>query len=113
MSGVVDPVAKYRLITPENRDTFLDDLKEIMGRAAGRRLIWAILGSSGITKNAMTGNSHTYFILGNQLLGNELMQILNTDRFLHLYRKMQDEALAATKAKLNANKDNKDETETD
>ena len=53
-----------------------------------------------------TGNSATYYNLGQQSTVRELMQVLFTTRFIELFRTMQDEALVedlATNEKLGDN----------
>ena len=83
----------------EEQAAFLTVIEDVLKTEHGRRFIWEMIKRSGLLNNAMTGNSWTYFVLGQQQPGNELMQILQTERFLLLYRKMQDEALLREKAK--------------
>lgn len=103
-----DPLASVVLSdggAADDRAAMLDDLAVVMKSAAGRRFVWRIVKKSGLTHNAMTGNSYTYFQLGVQQLGNELVQLLFTERFLPDFRKMQDEHLFAEKARLNKTKE--------
>lgn len=76
----------------------LDDIEVVMGTEAGRRFVWRLLQKSDLFNDAMTGNSYTYFILGQQSVVRELTQVLFAERFLLLFRKMQDEAILAMKA---------------
>lgn len=77
----------------------LTDLEAVMSSRVGRRFVWRILGKSNLTQNAMTGNSMTYFLLGQQSVSNELFEVFFTERFLPLFRQMQDEAIADAKIK--------------
>ncbi len=86
----------------------LEELETVMETERGRAFVWRLIKKAGVINNAMTGNSWTYFRLGMQVLGNELMRIMYTDRFLKLFRMMQDEALLAERARLNADKEKKD-----
>lgn len=77
------------------------DLLDVMRTASGRRVIWAFLAASNLTHNAMGPSvEQTAFNLGMQELGNKLMALFFTDRFLKVFRTMQDEALEAEKARL-------------
>lgn len=77
----------------------LNDLESVMASRPGRRFLWRVLGKSNLTQNAMTGNSMTYFLLGQQSVSNELIEVFFTERFLPLFRQMQDEAIADVKMK--------------
>jgi len=50
----------------------VEDVKWLMGSVRGRRIVWALLDRSGIRKEAMTGNSQTFYNLGLMVLGREL-----------------------------------------
>ena len=80
-------------LTKENKRS-LNDLEVVLSTKSGRRFIWRIVKKSALMMNAMTGNSQTYFILGQQSIGQDLIQTLFTDRFIGSFRKMQDEALS-------------------
>lgn len=77
----------------------LADLEAVMSTVPGRRFVWRILGKSNLKQNAMTGNSMTYYLLGQQSVSNELIDVFFTERFLPLFRRMQDEAIAESKMK--------------
>jgi len=79
-------------------EAVLRDFEDVMKTSCGRRFIWRLMGNSNLMQNAMTGNSYTYYLLGQQSISNELVQILFTERFLPLFRQMQDEALLEMKA---------------
>lgn len=82
----------------------LDDLEVVMVTESGRRHVWRQIKRSNLMTDPMTGNSMTFYNCGQQSVGRELVMVLNTERFLHLYRKMQDEALQAEKANTNKEK---------
>lgn len=77
----------------------LSDLAAVMSTRAGRRFIWRLMGKSNLKQNAMTGNSMTYYLLGQQSVSNELIDVFFSERFLAQFRQMQDEALADAKMK--------------
>ena len=72
----------------------LSDMEAVMSTRPGRRFVWRLMGKSNLKQNAMTGNSMTYYLLGQQSVSNELIDVFFTKRFLALFRQMQDEALA-------------------
>jgi hypothetical protein len=86
----------------------LNDLETVMSTRQGRRFIWRLMGKSNLKENAMTGNSFTYFLLGQQSVSNELIDILFTERFIPLFRRMQDEALEDQKVTDNSKQEKKD-----
>lgn len=46
-----------------------EDIKRLMSQKWGRRLMWSWLEFCGVRRTAMTGNSQTYFLLGQQNVG--------------------------------------------
>ena len=48
------------------------DLKWLMASKNGRRFIYQLLGRTGLRKEPMTGNSHTFYNLGAMAIGREL-----------------------------------------
>lgn len=67
-----------------------EDLRNVMGSRAGRRTIFRILESTGLTMQSFTGNSETFFREGKRSIGillhNELQDICPD-----LYTTMQTE----------------------
>ena len=51
--------------------------KVMLSSPDGKRVLWDILSFCGVFRNAMTGNSKTYFNLGQQSVGQYLMMALN------------------------------------
>ena len=51
--------------------------KSMLQSPDGKRVLWDILSFCGVFRNAMTGNSRTYFNLGQQSVGQYLMAALN------------------------------------
>jgi hypothetical protein len=103
---MADPLVQGYLMHPgqteEQRrlnEDVLRDLEAVMSAREGRRFVWRILGKSNLKQNAMTGNSMTYYLLGQQSVSNELIDVFFTERFLPLFRQMQDEAIADGKIK--------------
>lgn len=52
------------------------DLAEIMRQPAGRRLMWWVLAQTHLFNQQFTGNSHTFFALGERNLGLKLVQLM-------------------------------------
>ena len=75
----------------ERRRQELEDLRSILRIPAGRRFVWRLLEDAGVLKDAFTGNSNTYYILGKQAFGKILLADI-LQRFLKEYTKMQAEA---------------------
>jgi hypothetical protein len=48
------------------REQEVNDIRFILNSAAGRRFLKRFFKKWGLWRNAMTGNSHTYFNLGTQ-----------------------------------------------
>jgi len=42
----------------------LDDVREVMRTARGRRFIWRLMQEGNIFRPCFTGNSNTYYLLG-------------------------------------------------
>ena len=56
------------------------DMKKMMNEPWGRRLLWHWLSQAGLYNNAFTGNSETYFRLGRQQAGQNLLaEIVEAD----------------------------------
>lgn len=51
--------------------------KSMLNNPDGKRVLWDILSLCGVFRNAMTGNSRTYFNLGMQSVGQYIMLALN------------------------------------
>jgi len=51
------------------RDKELDDLKLVLERPEGRRLIWRMLAACGVFRNSFTGNSQTFYNEGQRNIG--------------------------------------------
>jgi hypothetical protein len=51
--------------------------KSMLSSADGKRVLWDILSFCGVFRNAMTGNSKTYYNLGQQSVGQYIMVALN------------------------------------
>ena len=69
----------------------LEDLRSILKTPGGRRFVWRLLEDAGVLKDAFTGNSNTYYILGKQAFGKFLLADI-LQRFIKEYAKMQAEA---------------------
>ncbi len=85
----------------------LNDLEAVMKTEAGRRYVWRQIKCSNLNSNAMTGNAMTYFNLGQQSTGQELMTLMFSDRFLKSFRLMQDEALSAERVRIGKTEEKK------
>jgi len=101
---MADPLKSGYLMSQETtaeqvrqNDDVLADLETVLESRQGRRFVWRLLEKSNLKQNAMTGNSQTFFILGQQSVSNELMGILFSERFLSKFRLMQDEAISDEK----------------
>jgi len=52
----------------------IKDLEAVLSTPQGRRFVWWLIEDlSGMLRNPMTGNARTYFHLGEQNVGRELM----------------------------------------
>jgi hypothetical protein len=51
--------------------------KSMLQSPDGKKVLWDILSFCGVFRNAMTGNSKTYFNLGQQAVGQYIMVALN------------------------------------
>ncbi len=51
--------------------------KSMLSSPDGKRVLWDILSFCGVFRNAMTGNSKTYYNLGQQSVGQYIMVALN------------------------------------
>jgi len=56
----------------------LDGLKQLVTTANGRAWLYSLLEQCKPMANAMTGNSHTFFNLGAQMIGQQIMSDLLT-----------------------------------
>lgn len=57
-----------------------DDLLWVLSTTQGRRFLWGLLEKASVFRNAMTGNSQTFFNLGVQSIGQDLLgQITSVD----------------------------------
>lgn len=54
------------------------DFKWIMSDERGRRFMWDLLGECGMYRDPMTGNSQTFYNLGQQRVGRWLTERLHT-----------------------------------
>lgn len=50
-----------------------EDFRWLMAQEPGRRFMWELLGTTGVFRNAFTGDSRTYFRCGEQNIGQQLM----------------------------------------
>lgn len=58
-----------------------EDWKWLMGSARGRRIVWRILGLTGLFRSSFTGNSQTFFMEGERNVGLKLQtKIAQADR---------------------------------
>jgi len=82
-------------------DRALADLAEVMSAPPGRRFVWSLMKRSSLLENAFSGKAATTdFLLGQQFVVQELLQVLWTSRFMPVFRLMQDEAMESDKAEL-------------
>lgn len=49
------------------------DFRWLMAQKPGRRFVWDLLGTTGMFRNAFTGDSRTFFRCGEQNIGQQLM----------------------------------------
>lgn len=75
-----------------DRKQLLTDLRAVLGSEQGMRVMWHILGMCGMHDCPMTGNSWTYFRLGEQNIGVQL-QVLIEEADDEAYIKMLQSAL--------------------
>ena len=47
----------------------LNDIKKVLSFVEGRRLLWRILGETGLYKSSFTGNSNTFYLEGKRAIG--------------------------------------------
>lgn len=50
-----------------------EDFKWLMADKRGRRIMWRLLGLTGVFQNPFTGNSETFFRCGRQSVGQEYL----------------------------------------
>jgi hypothetical protein len=60
----------------DDKDLMLS-YKSMLSSPDGKRVLWDILSFCGVFRNAMTGNSKTYYNLGQQSVGQYIMVALN------------------------------------
>lgn len=65
----------------------INDWKWLMSTARGRRLVWRLLGKTGIFRTSMTGNSYTFFNEGQRNVG-LMIQAIITEHSPEDYAKM-------------------------
>ena len=71
------------------RDTELEDLRLLLSKQWGRRLVWRILEQSGMYRTSFTGNSTTFFNEGARNIGLWLVdEVLSadTDQYLSMIK---------------------------
>lgn len=51
-----------------------DDIVWVLSTRQGRRFLWKMLEKANVFRNAMTGNSQTFFNLGAQSIGQDLLR---------------------------------------
>ena len=67
-----------------------EDIRAVMDTASGRRVLWWLLEQAAIGQDPMTGNSMTFYRLGEQAIGKKLhVEMWKASK--QLYRLMQDE----------------------
>jgi len=59
------------------REQELNDVRNVLNSAFGRRFVWRLLEFSGIYKTSFTGNSHTFFNEGMRNIGLSIMTDIN------------------------------------
>lgn len=76
----------------------LDDYKWLMSSKRGRRIVWRLLGATGVYRQSYTGNgSETFFREGARSIGLQIVAQLHAiDGGPELYAQMRNEA-ASTK----------------
>lgn len=69
---------------------FENDIRSVMSTVSGRRVMWWLLSQAALGQDPMTGNSMTFYRLGEQAIGKKLHVALWTaDK--QAFRLMQDE----------------------
>ena len=66
-----------------------NDIREVMSRPEGRRVMWRILVKAGIYADCFTGNSTTFFNEGKRSIGLQLMAELEAaakDQFIDMWK---------------------------
>ena len=67
------------------RDTELEDLRLLISKQWGRRLVWRILEQTGMYRTSFTGNSTTFFNEGQRNIGLWLVdEVLSADADMYL-----------------------------
>lgn len=54
-----------------------EDIKWLMGSKRGRRIVWRLLGRTGVFRSSFTGNSETFFREGERNVGLFLLAQIN------------------------------------
>ena len=73
------------LLAKVDERTFAEDIKWLMSSPRGRRIVWRILGITGIYRSSFTGNSETFFREGGRSIGLQVLGWVNAhavDRYV-------------------------------
>ena len=69
-------------------DLILSSTREILKSKQGQRVLWHILGLTGIYSTTFTGNSRTFFLEGKRAIGLDILQLLE-DADKEAYARLQ------------------------
>lgn len=58
-----------------------EDFRWLVGDKRGRRILWRLLRSTGVTQRSHTGNSETFYREGRRSVGIEMQERLEADHF--------------------------------
>jgi hypothetical protein len=100
-----DPLESNFLLKPavsdeakEHNERILSDMAAVMDTPHGRRFIWAIMQKSPLYQTLVRRDSSIYILAGQMSVTQEFMTIARSERFLPLFRLMEDEAILNAKA---------------
>lgn len=88
-----DDTERLKTVKAESRlsdKQFKADMEFVMSSPSGRRVLWWLLEQAALGQDPMTGNSMTFYRLGEQSIGKKLHVAMWKASKL-LYRLMQDE----------------------
>ena len=66
---------KARQMSEEKHRELLTAVKDLVGSAAGKRLLWWLLGETHLFQTSFTGNSTTFFMEGERNIGLKLFAL--------------------------------------
>lgn len=73
LTGQAEEAAQRAETDADRRRQEVDDFKQLMDTASGRRFVWRLLSITGVYRTSMTGNSSTFFNEGRRDVGLQLL----------------------------------------